>query len=172
MNYFHGGIAGLDRGDVLRPAPPHVSDGCPVCVARAEGRTCTVREFRSWLSMQMLRNPAHAATVRQALDMLADAPPSAPVDPPTGQGDRVYVAAEIEFARWYAARSGHGDLYRVEPHPPVEPVMGEDSGWTVFTAPAATVVEVVERRVHLTDAERAALFEEWGRRDRAAGLVP
>ena len=27
---FHGGIAGLRVGDLVRPAPPHVVDGCPI----------------------------------------------------------------------------------------------------------------------------------------------
>lgn len=167
-DYFHGGVAGLNVGDRLYPAAPHVTDGCPICVARAEGRTYTVGEYRTYICRAMLTQPRKVSALRQLLDMLEGEPDWAPLDPATDQSDRVYLAADRAYARWYAARSGNGDLYRVEPDPPVEQTAGEDSGWTTFVALAATVVEVLERNVRLTPPERRDLYEEWGRRDRKA----
>jgi hypothetical protein len=36
---FHGGIAGLRVGDLIKPSPPHIVDGCVICAARARGET-------------------------------------------------------------------------------------------------------------------------------------
>ncbi|MFF3378181.1 hypothetical protein ACFYXF_35160 [Streptomyces sp. NPDC002680] len=30
MRYFHGGVPGLDPGDLITPISPHVVDGCKV----------------------------------------------------------------------------------------------------------------------------------------------
>ncbi|MFE0541078.1 hypothetical protein [Streptomyces sp. NPDC058891] len=35
---YHGGIPGLRPGDLIRPHPPAVVDGCRICEARAAGR--------------------------------------------------------------------------------------------------------------------------------------
>src|SRR5690606_18444442 len=72
--YFHGGKAGLRVGDVLLPSPPHIEDGCDICVARAEGRTYTAGEYKAWA----LRHKAW-----QILRMLRGVPDDAPIDPPT-----------------------------------------------------------------------------------------
>lgn len=37
MIVYHGGVPGLNPGDVLYPHPPNVVDGCAICVARAAG---------------------------------------------------------------------------------------------------------------------------------------
>lgn len=37
VRYFHGGVAGLKPGDLVRPHPPRVVDGCNICKARAAG---------------------------------------------------------------------------------------------------------------------------------------
>lgn len=171
MAYFHGGIPGLRPGDQLLPAPPHLTDGCPICAARAEGRALTVGEFRAFIRAQAEGAPAHKrATADQVLSMLDGAPDHIPVDPPTAQTDSVYVTTDLVYARWYAARSGHGDLYRVQPAHPFERTTGEDSGWDTYTAPSATVLQVIARGVHLRRAARRELAREWKRRDRAAGL--
>ena len=39
---FHGGVPGLNPGDLLVPSPPHVVDGCRICAARAAGESYTV----------------------------------------------------------------------------------------------------------------------------------
>lgn len=42
VRYFHGGIPDLNRGDLIKPHPPRIVDGCPICVARAAGKNLTV----------------------------------------------------------------------------------------------------------------------------------
>lgn len=42
MRLFHGGIPDLRPGDLITPHPPRVVDGCPICVARANGQTAVV----------------------------------------------------------------------------------------------------------------------------------
>jgi hypothetical protein len=39
---FHGGVPDLRPGDLIRPHPPRVVDGCAVCEARARGESYTV----------------------------------------------------------------------------------------------------------------------------------
>ena len=154
---YHGGKAGLTVGDLLVPSPPHVFDGCPICVARSEGRALTVGEFR-----------AHLATLgdRAApiLRLLADARDDEPVDPPS-ERDAVYVTTDREYARWYAARS-RGDLYRVEPGSPL--LATTEDHFPSFTVPQAKIVEVIERRVVLTRRDRRLLQRRWAKADRIA----
>ncbi|HLL33830.1 MAG TPA: hypothetical protein VK545_08045 [Streptomyces sp.] len=38
LRFFHGGVPGLKVGDLIRPHPPNVVDGCLVCAAKAAGR--------------------------------------------------------------------------------------------------------------------------------------
>jgi len=74
MTFYHGGIAGKRPGDYLFPSPPHVEDGCPICVARAAGRTLSVGEYRRWLSahgedaLPILRALAGADDVPERLE--------------------------------------------------------------------------------------------------------
>lgn len=35
---WHGGVPGLQPGDLITPHPPNVVDGCAVCAAKAAGR--------------------------------------------------------------------------------------------------------------------------------------
>lgn len=154
--YFHGGKAGLRVGDLLVPSPPHVNDGCPVCVARAAGRVCTVGEYRAW---------ARLLGATQVLDALAGADDDAPMDPPSAER-AVYITTAREYATWYAAVRGHGDLYRVEPCS--EPVQSPEDNFPSFTVAAARVVEVVRRNVHLTRRERRHLQRLWAKADARA----
>lgn len=155
--YYHGGVHGLQPGALLLPTAPHVEDGCPVCVARAQGRALTVGEYRLWLEQFGER----ARPVLQALSGAAD---SDPVDPPSAR-DAVYMTTDLEYARWYAARS-RGDLYRVEAVGEVER-SGEDR-FPTWTAAAARVVQVLERRVRLYRRDRRALTKRWAKLDELA----
>lgn len=157
MRYYHGGIAGLAPGAVLVPAPPHVDDDCPVCVARFNGRPFTVGEYRAWaLSM--------GADGLRLLRMLEGAPSDALVDPPTKRA-AVYLTTRLEYATWYAARS-RGDLYRVEPIGDVE--ASTEDHFPTFVASSARVLEVLRRGVILRRAERRALEREWKKADARA----
>lgn len=157
MKFYHGGIAGLNAGDMLVPSPPHVSDGCPVCVARAGGRSLTVGEYRVWLRQ-------FGDRALPILRQLRDAPDDAPMDPPS-ERDAVYFTSELDYATWYAARSC-GDLYQVEPVGPIEK-SGTDH-FPSFTAPAARVIRVIRRGVRLTRSDRRRIGREWEKADRRA----
>jgi hypothetical protein len=159
--YYHGGKAGLDRGDVLLPAPPHVTDGCPICVARAEGRTMRVGEYRRWLR----RLGPKAAPVLASLEGADD---WEPIDPPSGR-EAVYVTTDVNYATWYAARS-RGDLYRVQPIGDLAP--SPEDHFPTWTVAEARVVEVVRRRVRLQRQERRALLRRWKKADAKAARRP
>lgn len=155
--YFHGGKAGLSVGDLLVPSPPHVTDGCPVCVARAEGRVMRVGEYRAWLrTLGPRADPVLAA--------LADADDWEPVDPPTRES-AVYFTSDALYATWYAARS-RGDLYRVVPVGPL--VASTEDHFPTWTAPSARVVEVLRRSVRLQRRERRELLRRWKKADAKA----
>lgn len=159
MRYFHGGVSGLCAGDLLLPAPPHVTDGCPICVARAEGRVYTVGEYRSYAAQ-------FGERARPILDLLDGVPDAAPLDPPSGQ-QAVYMTTHELYATWYAARS-QGDLYAVKPLGRMVP-SPEDHFETV-TAPRARVLKVLRRSVQLTDEERTDLLNQWKSADEMASL--
>lgn len=158
MTLYHGGIVGLCVGDQVVPARAHVVDGCPICVARASGRSCTVGEYRRWLLMQ---GPAAAPL----LNKLVGVPSSAPMDPPS-ERVAVYVTTEHRYARWYAAKAGNGDLYRVDPVGPLTPSVTDH--FPSWTCDAAMVVAVVERRVVLDRRFRRDLERAWRKADLAA----
>ena len=155
--FYHGGIAGLRVGDLLKPSPPHVTDGCPVCVARAEGRTLTVGEYRRWLAQ-------FGERARAVLEALADADDCEPVDPPS-ERVAVYVTSDITYARWYAARSQGG----VEPLG--ELTRSATDHFPTWTVPEARVVDVIERRVRLVRSQRRELLRRWRKADRDAALA-
>lgn len=160
MILYHGGVAGLHRGDLLEPSPPHVFDGCPICVARSEGRVFTAGEYRAWVAPHIERLGERAKPVLELLDGVPD---SAPIDPPTGEV-AVYVTTSQLYATWYAARSG-GDLYRVKP-------LGRrrrssEDHFESYVVPRARVLQVLRRGVVLTDSERADLLTMWGAADLA-----
>ena len=160
MKLYHGGVPGLSPGDAIVPAAPHVTDGCPVCVARASGRACTVAEMRAWA---MTLGP-HA---RPLLAHLAEAPDDAIVDGPRAEKGSVYVTSDLGYARWYAARS-RGDLYAVTADGLRPSATDPFPAWT---APAAVVVGVIERRVRLDRRDRRELNRRWRRADERAGRV-
>lgn len=157
MTLYHGGIGGKRPGDVLVPSPPHVSDGCPICVARAEGRTCSVGEYRDWLRQFGERG-------KPILAQLADALDTDPIDPPSGRS-AVYVTTSLPYARWYAARS-QGDLYAVEPIGEV--ARSPEDPFPSWTCGSARVVAEVERRVRLRRHDRREMSRAWKAADRAA----
>lgn len=166
MSFYHGGIPGLKVGDAVLPAPPHATDGCPICLARSEGRTYTIGEWREWMSGLLPTLPAHkAATARAALAEIDGVPDAAPLDPATGRPDRVYLTSHLPYARWYAARS-RGDLYQVRPIGQLE--RSPEDTWESWTAPSAVVVKVVECDVRLVRRDRRYLMREWTKRDRLA----
>lgn len=159
--YYHGGIPGMNVGDDLVPSPPHVvDDGCPICVARREGRGLTVGEYRAWLQQQGPR----AARVLAALDGVPD---HEVIDPPSAK-QAVYITTEQDYALWYAART-RGDLYRVEPVGPMD--LSTEDRFESYTVPRARIVEVIERKVRLTRQQRRRLLREWGKRDRKGGAA-
>ena len=156
--YYHGGIRGLNVGDMLVPSPPHVEDGCFVCTARAEGRVVTVGEWRASMVAQGRPDVAR---------LFPGVPDDAPMDPPTAER-AVYVTTIPLYALWYAARSGNGDLYLVEPVGEVTPT--EEDHFASFTCESARVVSVLRRRVFLTPKERARIMLRWQRADRRAEM--
>lgn len=152
LKLWHGGIAGLAPGGLLRPSPPHVEDGCPVCVARAAGRACTVGEFRDWL----VRSTSPRAA--QILARLRGVPAAEVIDPPTPKR-AVYVTTDRDYATWYAARSGNGDLYEIAPIGALSP--STDDHFPTWTCASAQVVAVVRRRVRLSQRERRRILQRW-----------
>lgn len=155
MNYYHGGKPGLLPGDVLLPSSPHVTDGCPICQARAQGRGVTVGEYRRWLIAQ---GPQAEPVLRE----LRDAPDDAIIDPPTGER-AVYLTTDRGYARFYAARSA-GDLYLVRPVGDIEP--SKEDPFDSYLAQSALVVGVLERGVRLRRNDRRELGRRWAKADR------
>lgn len=160
MIYYHGGKAGLNRWDMLVPSPPHETDGCPVCVARTEGRTLRAGEFRQWALSQ------GSAGADLALS-LAEVDPWEPIDPPSAE-EAVYITTELPYARWYAARS-QGDLYRVTPVGELTP--SPEDNFPSWTVPEAQIVEVLRRRVRLDQRERRQILSLWQEADKRAGRI-
>lgn len=156
MIYFHGGHAGLPIGGVLVPSAPHVTDGCPICVARAKGMTLTVGEYRAWARSI---GPAAEPVLRQ----LAGEPDDAIIDPPS-QEQAVYLTTDREYARFHAARS-EGDLYQVEPIGQIKP--STEDHFPSFVVQSAAVVKVIERGVKLRRRDRRHLLRRWGQADKA-----
>lgn len=154
--WFHGGIRGLSVGDVLEPSPPHVTDGCPVCVARADGRVLSVGEFREWLGQ-------FGDRARAALDVVKDRADYEPLDPPSDEIG-VYITTHQGYATWYAALRGHGDLYEVRPLG--ELILSDTDHFPTAIVPTARVVGVPRRAVRLTRPERRTLDREWKKRER------
>lgn len=166
MKLYHGGIAGLSVGDTLVPSPPHVTDGCAICVARAQGRTVTVGEYREIAK-------GYGERGRQILELLEGAPDDAPIDQPTLER-AVYLTTSLEYATFYAARS-KGDLYEVEAIGPMTP--SEEDLFPAWKAGSARVARVLRRGVRLDRRERRHLLRLWAKAERqkpamALGLRP
>lgn len=162
--YFHGGLAGLEIGDELTTGPPHIEDGCPICVARAEGRSMTVGEYRAWLIGLLYSGHPEPHRVKSVLEQIADAPAHAPMDPPSEE-QALYVTTVREYAQFYASLR-RGDLYRVEPGS--ELVQSETDHFPSFVVESASVLEVLQRRVKLTRRERRKLDRMWRKADKRA----
>jgi len=62
----------------------------------------------------------------------------------------VYVTTDREYARLYAFGVPRGDLYRVEPIGELIETTGRQDHAPSWAAPAARVIAVYERFVHLT----------------------
>ena len=157
--YYHGGKAGLVPGDVLFPAPPHVEDGCPICVARASGDIPTVGMMR-----RMLRRRKSDPTARKILALLAGEPDSAPLDPPSAHA-AVYVTTSPLYATWYAARS-RGDLYIVDPIGELAP--STEDPFPTWRVASAVVLQAIRRDVRLVRRERREIERVWAKADRLA----
>lgn len=153
--YYHGGKRGLSVLDVLAPSPPHITDGRPICVARAKGRTVTVGEFREWV-----KRTGHPNAGR-VLASLAGANPAEPIDPPTGQ-QAIYVTSDRDYAMWYAARS-QGDLYQVVPIGMLTP--SPEDHFPTWTVDSARIIAVLRRKVHLRNRERRRIERRWKEAD-------
>lgn len=153
--YFHGGKAGLNIGDLVVPAPPHVEDGCPICEARRVGRTATVGEYRRWLRQ-------FGAQAEPILLKLRGVDDWAPMDPPSASKDGVYLTLSREYATWYAARS-RGDLYQVRPDGELKE--SREDHFPTVVAPRAFVVQVLRRDVRLTRTERRQIERLWKKAD-------
>lgn len=160
MSLYHGGIAGLHPGDVLVPSPPHVFDGCPICVARAEGRVYTVGEYRAFIAPHLAGLGDRAQPILDLIDGVAD---DMPIDEPSAE-HAVYVTTSELYATWYAARS-QGDLYRVKPLGRLTP--SAEDHFDSFTVPRARVLQIIRRGVVLTDDERADILAAWTAADEA-----
>jgi hypothetical protein len=153
--YYHGGIAGLEVGDKLTPSPPHQEDGCPVCVARAEGRTLCVWEFLAWAKSRP------GAKAKQLVKALEGADPMAPIDPPSAKR-AVYVTTDLDYAMFYAARS-KGDLYTVSPFGELKP--SNEDHFPSWTVPGARIRSVIKRRVRLDRKDRRRIMKRWKKMD-------
>lgn len=159
MTYFHGGYAGLSVGDMLVPSAPHITDGCPICVARAQGRPLNVGEYRAWIKR-------FGALAEPVLRQLADAPDDVIIDAPSNQ-QVLYITTDREYARFYAARS-KGDLYQVEPIG--QPESTTEDHFPSYTVQLARVIKVLERGVMLTRKDRRHLTHKWEKADKAASV--
>lgn len=157
--FYHGGIAGLSPGDFLVPSPPHVTDGCPICQARAEGRVMRVGEYRAWL-LQF-----NSPIALKALQQLATADDYEPIDPPSGR-EAVYITTDLDYARWYAARS-IGDLYIVRPVGSTE--SSTEDSFPTWICDRAEILSVMERGVRLSRRDRRSLLRRWKKMDQLAG---
>jgi hypothetical protein len=157
VRFYHGGVPGLKVGDSIVPSPPHVEDGCPICVARSEGRRFTVAQARAWaLSMGRDGLPL--------LRALAGAPANGAVDPPSAQ-TAVYITKDLDY----------GDLVRrAKPWRPL-PGRGQwerrsNRGRTTSrpgTVPEARVLAVLRRGVFLLRADRRRIERRWRKADRS-----
>ncbi|MFD3452763.1 hypothetical protein ACFWVC_11310 [Streptomyces sp. NPDC058691] len=90
-----------------------------------------------------------------------------PIDPPNGRPDRVYIATDRDYGRFYASLSWYGDLYTVEPVGEMKP--STEDHFPTWCVPAARVVSVYVRAVRLTPGQRRSLLRRWTEADRAAG---
>lgn len=157
--YYHGGVSGKQPGDLLVPSPPHVEDGCPICRARAEGRTLRVGEYRRWA--ERLGAPG-----LRILRSLGNVPDYMPIDAPTSRVG-VYLTSDRDYARWYAARS-RGDLYEAVPVGACRESF--EDPFPSWSADSATVVRVIERGVRLDRRFRRTLKRRWAKADRRRGV--
>jgi hypothetical protein len=136
-----------------------MEDGCPVCVARAEGRPFTVLAMRAWaLSM---------GSQGRILKMMEGAPADAIIDAPSATAS-VYITTSREYATWYAARS-RGDLYRVAPVGELE--RSPEDNFETYRVTSAEVLEVVRRGVYLDRSDRRRLERLWRKADAKGRLA-
>ena len=154
--YYHGGVAKLAVGDLVKPNPPHLTDGCYLCVARSQGRTVTVGEYR-----EVVRG--YGQSGEAILRLLEDQDDNVSMDPPN-QRPGVYMTQSVEYATYYAALRGHGDLYEVEPIGPME--ASDEYHVPSFIVGSARVAKIIRRTVWLTRKERRHLHRTWAKADK------
>ena len=81
------------------------------------------------------------------------------IDPLTGHPETVYATSDREYARFYASKYPHGDLYVVEPVGEV--VLSVEDPFPTWRAPAWRVRSVFSRCVVLTMQQRRRLWKRW-----------
>jgi hypothetical protein len=113
-----------------------------------------VGEYRAWLAQ-------FGERARPVLEALAGADDSEPMDPPSSR-EAIYLTTDLEYARWYAARS-QGDLY--EAVAVGEATRSTEDRFPTWTAATARVTKVIERRVRLCRRDRRALMRRWKKAD-------
>lgn len=82
-------------------------------------------------------------------------------DPGTPSGF-VYATSDREYARYYASRAVRGTLYRVEL---ADAELSNEDKFPSWRGSSARVLEVRERNITLTWAQRRRLFLRWGGTD-------
>lgn len=86
----------------------------------------------------------------------------APGEDPGTPAGFVYATSDREYARFYASRAVLGSLYRVELADPEPSVEDKFPSWR---GTSARIIEVKERGILLSQAERRRLFIRWGGTD-------
>ena len=146
----------MNPGDIicLDMERPHQIDDCPICVARRDGRACTVGEYRAWL-----RQFGQAAV--PLLMKLRGTHDDELIDPPS-ERRAVYVTSDEPYAMFYAGQS-RGDLYEVKAVGEMQP--SPTDHFPTWTVNEAVVVKVLRRGVIRTRRERRDLERRWKKAD-------
>lgn len=124
-------------GDLLVPGERHYEDGCPVCVAKREGRTFMLNGMPVD-PMNRHEDRVYVTTDREYARFYASKYPTGDlyrVEPPDDVLDMLDVGSEDPFPTW--------------------------------ALPSVRVVAVYERAVRLTHRQRVTLLERWRQVDRA-----
>ena len=91
----------------------------------------------------------------------------APGEPLPRHPDKIYMTHDRLYARFYASKYPHGDMYSVEPLGEVSD--SAEDPFPTFLCARARVVRVYDRDIMLTMKERRSLYRRWRKVDRAKG---
>lgn len=94
---------------------------------------------------------------------------SHPASPLPVNPDRVYLTSDRHYARHYASKWPHGDLYSVEPIGDLLDA-GREDPFPTWSVPMARVRGICERYVRQTPSQWEKLDRRWAAADRARGL--